>query len=432
MIPFEKNGGYNDLPKRVVDALKDDNTHMEKDVLSWYKYLVEQPSKLINQKSFFDKIERLDVKALYEKYCGAVSKDFNDANLKALSIKDALIGNRESNGQPDMGLIHNYIDSQFDLWRENFMKNVRNDWGNLSVDQKESINNFINTAKNINFKDGFDENKPYLNIIRLSEFEDLFTDFKAKTDYFQKFNLNITAQGNGISYLHVSSLKKPEHDVTSRLYLNVKPENRMALTTLVKTQCEEQGISFYGKFSIENSKRNDNFLIYTNEFDIESILAILENVKSKNPEVFDSCEEKAPIWTKINGYDYVGYGEEPHELLKNDKKIKTSYSAIREKVFSDCFQIMGKDFNEEIFSQVCKAYGVSPVNFAVNLDTNKFCNDQFYGDRLKTLDNCIRKVQFEVDNKYSFLQQIRNDYLSHRTNIVSEIQKCELNNGRSM
>lgn len=109
-------------------------------------------------------------------------------------------------------------------------------------------------------------------------------------------------------FVHIFPFGQPTGGITCRLYLNIKPEFRARLSSALVEEASNNGVRFYGKMWTGES-RNDGFVVYTNYAQIESVVQLIEDVKSKEPYLFDGADKGNPLLAKVN--DYVRFGEEP-------------------------------------------------------------------------------------------------------------------------
>lgn len=111
---------------------------------------------------------------------------------------------------------------------------------------------------------------------------------------------------------------KPAGETKHRLYLNIAGEDIYKMANLLIDAFDEKDMPFYFKFDNDGGKRDDTFVLYCSEEDLEKTYEILKKIKSENSEIADRAGAPVMLAGKVDGW--IGYGAHP-EKRPGKKKI---------------------------------------------------------------------------------------------------------------
>lgn len=123
---------------------------------------------------------------------------------------------------------------------------------------------------------------------------------------------------------------KPAGETKHRLYLNIAGEDIYKMANLLIDAFDEKDMPFYFKFDNDGGKRDDTFVLYCSEEDLEKTYAILKKIKSENSEIADRAGAPVMLAGKVDGW--IGYGAHPE---KRPGEKKSSYSEVRAKLLEE-------------------------------------------------------------------------------------------------
>lgn len=123
---------------------------------------------------------------------------------------------------------------------------------------------------------------------------------------------------------------KPAGETKHRLYLNLAGEDIYKMANLLIDAYDKENMPFYFKFDNDGGKRDDTFVMYCSEEDLEKTYAILNKIKDQNPDIVDRAGEPVMLAGKVDGW--IGYGAHPE---KRPGEKKTSYSEVRGKLLEE-------------------------------------------------------------------------------------------------
>lgn len=164
------------------------------------------------------------------------------------------------------------------------------------------------------------------------------------------------------NHFSVTREKKARYCYDTKLYLNIKLENRVTLAKRMIEKALKKDIPFVFKFALYD-QRTDNVVIYTDFENVATTADLIDEIKKENPHLFEGCEVKNPLLATYRGY--IGFGEEAYygsynsvrsdilkmtylELLKQYRKDETSLTdeniknifkknCLHERVDFNCF-----------------------------------------------------------------------------------------------
>ena len=354
--------------------------------------LKNEEVKLYNKKNIFENVISPSASELYERFSAAKNnKNLNTRDVLN-AVHDGLVGNSITNQRIDNRELHNYLMASAKIWRQKVEEKSLEYVATHNFAEKQQVLEFCKALNLIDLDKPFDPTRPRMAMVTMDIMSDNLADIKKTTSLYSRLNLCAVPQ-EGFDYLHIKSNTKNINPISIRLYMNIKPNNRITLIDAIKQESEKQGIPFYGKFTTSGDPRRDNFLVYTNDLEAEKQIKIIGDIKQAKPHLFEGAEELAPIWGRLKGNEYIGVGEEPLYILENGNYTNTSYTAIREDIFKDYYERHGEKFDAKAFADVCKEYGVSAENFAFNLDTARYSSKEHFNDREKQIKGYISSAQ---------------------------------------
>jgi len=187
-------------------------------------------------------------------------------------------------------------------------------------------------------------------------------------------NRDMNAFKNGASdFIHIfhnGHIGGGRDKIDCRLYMNFKSDKVLDfINEFIAKSVKVGGRMPYLKFYTTTNNRNDNFMIYTSYEKAEQWIDMIEQIKKEKPELFEGAEKVSRNFGKINGY--IGYGDEPTE---EQKKIGSSYNALRDEIVSD-FAYANKNQKystemKQMFEQKLEKHGIEP-NFCVSTGTRE-------------------------------------------------------------
>lgn len=196
-------------------------------------------------------------------------------------------------------------------------------------------------------------------------------------------------QSSQISY---STTNKAIDNFQLRLYLNLEKDNVLPFVNLFLTECEEKKLPFYFKFA-NSDNRNDNIVIYTNYDMASKMVETIEEVKLKNPEIFNNCKVTNPLMGVIHGY--IGFGEEP--VYKH-----SSFNAERSDALKQAYKCYLKDKSKELlnysFNNVINSLGenLNFEDYLTYLIEKEYINGITLNPNDKNL--VIKKIKEQIKN----------------------------------
>lgn len=113
-------------------------------------------------------------------------------------------------------------------------------------------------------------------------------------------------------FIHVRPFcrfRMPSKNIECRLYLNLHPNQAMAVGRLLTEKCRKTDTALYYKFWTKANDRNDSFLVYTTYKDAPYMVDCLNKIRSEHPKLFYGAKIGNPMHLKVN--DYIGFAEEP-------------------------------------------------------------------------------------------------------------------------
>ena len=166
-------------------------------------------------------------------------------------------------------------------------------------------------------------------------------------------------------HVYSSTLNIKEDDIgrtTQRLYINILKCDCEKFAYNFILECEKQNVPYYFKY-MKIGRRDDGFVVYTNEKFIEEHINILTKVINKSDMPF----YKPPILTGvINGF--IGYGSQPQEdhmsfhqkradILRKMKDVVIEYivnnnEKVNIKLGSDDISFFNKAFRYYLFESL--------------------------------------------------------------------------------
>ena len=123
---------------------------------------------------------------------------------------------------------------------------------------------------------------------------------------------------------------KPAGETKHRLYLNIAGEDIYKMANLLIDAFDEKSMPFYFKFDNDGGKRDDTFVLYCSEEDLEKTYDILKKIKEENSEMIDRTGAPVMLAGKVDGW--IGYGAHPE---KHPGEKKSSYSEVRAKLLEE-------------------------------------------------------------------------------------------------
>lgn len=153
----------------------------------------------------------------------------------------------------------------------------------------------------------------------------------------------------------------------SKLYLNIKLENRIELAKRMIEKALKKNIPFVFKFALYD-QRTDNVVIYVDFENVSLTADMIDEVKKENPHLFEGCQVKNPLLATYR--KYMGFGEEA---------IYSSYNSARTDIlmmtYKELSKLYNKDPNSLTDENIKKIFKKNCWNLCIDYDrfyTNKW------------------------------------------------------------
>jgi len=327
-----------------------------------------------------------------------------------------IVGERASNDYNETTFPKKLHDSTVKTlieWRQN----VLSKFSGKQLDQHAQ--GFLSYLTALQIPTQYNPQTPRLPIGLAFQINEKLNEIHPHTKVFSKIQVPLKNQQ---AYLHVYSAETKEYETTQRFYMNIDLSNRAPLMDMIRKVCESKGMAFHGKFCQNDEPRKDNFLVYTNEFEFEQVVNIIKSIKTQSPNLFKGADDKSLLWGSVKGAEFIGYGENPMHLIDENCKAKeTSYTGIRKKIFEEYRNQHGDAFDQDKFAVVCKAFGVSPDNFSLNLDTERYRQPEHYNKRQAQIQSYQQEVR--VNTNVTASPQVNQQPMQQTTQVQSQPRK---------
>ena len=291
-----------------------------------------------------------------DKIIALIKKAVREDNKKLLSYKSICsIGAENTGAKVNKAQYEKLLENIYKYW-----------WDNAVIPQYESLSTKDKKyygEKLVKNEDYIPTSKNRIESIHelLGEFEDTLTMGLLGPTYFQGKHFCVF-------YTNTLSLerKKFSRDIDLRVYLHIKIKNAVKLAHKLIKAALLTNTPLTLKMGLSDS-RNDNFILYTNYKELDSTIALIEQVRGKYPELFVGCKVNNPMMAKYKGY--MGLGEEPYSW--------GSYNSVRVDSLQKCYKLLNKEYkkdktiltNEKIYEtlkEVCKENKIDIEHFSLN------------------------------------------------------------------
>jgi hypothetical protein len=231
---------------------------------------------------------------------------------------------------------NSFYPHRFNMWKNRLTTEYNIDRLREINESLADLGEFMQDVPDIETKKQYDEIRQQLlkkfgeNFINLY---DIFLGF-ADDGYFTDKNRDLTQPPKPeftqiTSYQAKPNFDEEQSEVSDRLYMNVAPDKRLDFAEMYMTKCDDYSLPYIFKFAARD-KRDDNMVIYSTTENLSKNIQVLTEILDEHPEIKSAIGNPPIISSKIN--NWIGYGAEPDEYIKDSCSFSKSYSQLRAKI----------------------------------------------------------------------------------------------------